>query len=125
MAASTRSHLPTAIIADVVLVAAFTVIGHLTHGGAMETGAFVQTAWPFLAGLAAAWVLTAAWRAPLAPLATGAGVWGVTILVGLMIRAGIGEGTAGAFILVAGLLNFATLVGWRVLATAVAGRGKR
>ncbi len=125
MAPKRSSHVFTAVIVDLVLVTGFGIVGHWTHGGDMSLVGIAETSWPFLAGLAAAWLLTCAWQQPLSPLRTGVGLWAATILIGMMIRAFLGDGTAGAFIIVAGLLNFATLVGWRVVATAVAGRGGR
>lgn len=83
----------------------------------------MTTAWPFLAGLGIAWLLSAVWDRPISPLATGTAVWAITVLLGLVIRALTGEGTAGPFVIVAASLNLITLVGWRIIATAVTGGG--
>lgn len=124
MPAKKSSHLVTALVVDAVLVALFSVIGHYTHSGNLDPAGLVSTAWPFFAGLIAAWILGSVWSAPLAPLRTGTGIWAMTVLIGLVIRVVTGQGTAGAFIVVATLFNLATLVGWRCIATAVAGRSK-
>jgi hypothetical protein len=118
-----NSHVAPALIADLVLVVLFTVIGHYTHHHSLVPLEVVHTAWPFAAALAAAWLLTAAWRQPTAPLAVGTGVWAVTVLGGLLIRFFIGETNAGSFMVVAASMNFVTLVGWRAIATLIARRG--
>lgn len=122
VAAKKNSHLLIALVADLVLVALFTIVGHYTHAQNLDVSGIIDTAWPFLAGLLAAWLLNGVWTAPLAPLRTGTGVWATTVLLGLVIRAVNGDGTAGPFVVVAASLNFLTLVGWRVIATAVAGK---
>ncbi|MYM18934.1 DUF3054 family protein [Brevibacterium sp. 5221] len=127
MPAKRTSHLPVALLVDLVLVAVFAVVGHYTHEHSLEVAGLVRTAWPFLAALAAAWVLNAVWSAPLAPLRTGAGIWATTVLVGMIIRflAGqSGTGIPGTFLIVAASFNLLTLVGWRLIATAVAGRSR-
>lgn len=119
--AAKKSHLPIALTVDLVLVVLFTIIGHYTHSHNFEVQGLVTTAWPFLVGLGVAWLLSAVWDRPIAPLATGTAVWAITVLLGLVIRALTGEGTAGPFIVVAASLNLITLVGWRLIATAVTG----
>ena len=119
--AAKKSHLPIALTVDLVLVVLFTIIGHYTHSHNFEFQGLLTTAWPFLAGLGIAWLLSAVWDRPIAPLATGTAVWAITVLIGLVIRALTGEGTAGPFIVVAASLNLITLVGWRLIATAVTG----
>ncbi|MDQ7879702.1 DUF3054 domain-containing protein [Microbacterium sp. QXD-8] len=103
---------------DVVLVVAFTAIGRASHDSDVWTGLW-QTAWPFLAGLAAGWLITLAWRAPAAPVRTGLGVWAVTVGGGMLLRAASDQGTALPFIIVATVTLFVALVGWRVIAFAV------
>ncbi|WP_193095344.1 DUF3054 domain-containing protein [Brevibacterium sp. FME17] len=121
--AAKKSHLPIALTVDLVLVVLFTIIGHYTHSHNFELQGLMTTAWPFLAGLGIAWLLSAVWDRPISPLATGTAVWAITVLLGLVIRALTGEGTAGPFVIVAASLNLITLVGWRVIATAVTGGG--
>jgi hypothetical protein len=122
VAAKKSSHLFTALLVDLVLVVLFSIVGYYTHAQNFDPSGITDTAWPFLVGLLAAWLLNSVWTAPLAPLRTGVGVWATTVLLGLVIRALLGDGTAGPFIVVAASLNFLTLVGWRTIATAVAGR---
>ena len=125
MAAKKKSHLLIALVVDLVLVVLFTIVGYYTHAQNLDVDGIIGTAWPFVLGLLAAWLLNAVWAAPLAPLRTGVGVWATTVLLGLVVRALIGEGTAGPFVVVAASLNLVTLVGWRLIASAVAGRSGR
>ncbi|TSI17766.1 DUF3054 domain-containing protein [Brevibacterium aurantiacum] len=119
--AAKKSHLPIALIVDLILVVLFTIIGHYTHSHNFDPQGLLTTAWPFLAGLGIAWLLSAVWDRPIAPLATGTAVWAITVLAGMVLRALTGAGTQGAFIVVAATLNLITLVGWRLIATAVTG----
>lgn len=107
-----------ALAADALLVLAFAATGRAAHDGAVLAG-LLQTAWPFLAALAAGWLVTLAWRAPLAPARTGLPVWAITLAGGMLLRAVTGQGTAVSFVLVAAGVLLVTLVGWRLLAAAV------
>ena len=115
----------TALAADIVLVVAFAAVGFYTHAQVLTVDGVVQTSWPFLVGLGCAWILSAAWTAPLAPMRTGVAIWSTTILIGMIVRFAVGAGIAGPFIIVASALNFLTLVGWRVIARAVGGRSAK
>ncbi|OFL64191.1 MULTISPECIES: DUF3054 domain-containing protein [unclassified Brevibacterium] len=119
------SHILTALAADIVLVVAFAAVGFYTHAQVLTLDGVVQTSWPFLVGLACAWILSAAWTAPLAPMRTGVAIWSTTVLVGMITRFSFGAGIAGPFIIVASAMNFLTLVGWRVIARAVGGRSAK
>ncbi|WP_137824071.1 DUF3054 domain-containing protein [Brevibacterium sp. 2SA] len=126
--AAKKSHLPIALVVDLVLVILFTIIGHYTHSNDLDPQGIVTTAWPFVAALVVAWVLAAVWDRPLSPLASGTGIWAITVLLGLVIRGLTGAGgdpgqVPVSFMVVATTLNFITLVGWRVIATAVSGGG--
>lgn len=120
--AAKRTHVPIALTIDLVLVILFTIVGHYTHSHTLDVSGLVTTAWPFVAGLLAVWILSAAWTDPLAPLRTGTAIWAGTVLIGMVARAVTGAGTAGSFIIVAAGLNLITLIGWRVIARAVTGR---
>lgn len=118
MTAGTGRPIALALALDVVLVIAFAAIGRASHDSDVWAGLW-QTAWPFLAGLALGWLVTLAWRAPLAPVRTGLGVWAVTVVGGMLLRAVSGQGTALPFIIVASVTLLIALVGWRVIATVV------
>ena len=106
-----------AAVLDVILVIAFTGIGRRTHEEGLDLAGWAHTAWPFLVGLAFGWVLVlltrrtwpTGWRA-------GVPVWLATVIVGMLLRALSGQGTALPFVIVATLFLCATLVGWRVVA---------
>ena len=108
----------TALAIDVALVLAFAATGRASHDSDVWSGLW-QTAWPFLTGLAAGWLVTLAWRAPTAPVRTGLGVWAVTVAGGMLLRGASGQGTALPFILVASATLLVALVGWRLIAFAV------
>lgn len=107
-----------ALAADVALVVLFAAIGRASHAEDPLGGLWL-TAWPFLAGLAAGWLVTRAWRGPTAPVRTGLGVWAVTVVGGMLLRAASGQGTAVAFIVVAAVTLALFLVGWRVVVAVV------
>ena len=111
-----------AFTADAVCVLIFVAIGRRNHAEGVTLAGVAQTAWPFLAGLTAAWVVYRAWRAPTAVRPTGVNVWLSTVAIGMGLRAGIGEGIALSFIAVATAFTGALLVGWRAALTALARR---
>ncbi|MET0888229.1 MAG: DUF3054 domain-containing protein [Mycetocola sp.] len=113
-----------ALILDVGLVIGFAALGRASHDSDIF-GGLLLTAWPFLVGLGMGWLVTAAWRAPLAPVRTGLGVWAATLIGGMLLRAASGQGTALPFIIVAALTLFVLLVGWRVIAVLVNRRRAR
>ncbi|QUL80462.1 DUF3054 domain-containing protein [Brevibacterium sp. SMBL_HHYL_HB1] len=124
--ATKKSHLPIALIVDLILVVLFTIVGHYTHSHNFDPEGLMTTAWPFVASLVLAWLLAAVWDRPISPLATGTGVWAITVLVGLVLRGVTGAGgepgtVPVSFMIVAASLNLITLVGWRIIASAVAG----
>lgn len=109
---------------DVVLVIVFAAIGRASHEeGVWGPGGsgLIETSWPFVAALVAGWLFTLGWRRPLAPARTGLGVWAVTVVGGMLLRAFSGQGTAPAFIVVTAVTLLVLLVGWRVL-VMLAGR---
>ena len=107
-----------AFVADALLVVVFAVIGRASHDedvlGPGGSG-LLQTSWPFLVALVVGWLITLAWRRPLAPVRTGLGVWIITVIGGMLLRAVSGQGTAVAFIIVAAVTLLVLLVGWRVV----------
>jgi hypothetical protein len=107
-----------ALLVDVVLVTGFAATGRASHDSDVLPGLW-QTAWPFLAGLGAGWLVTLAWRAPSAPVRTGLGVWAGTLVGGMLLRAASGQGTALPFVIVAAVTLLVALVGWRSIALLV------
>lgn len=113
-----------ALLLDVALVTGFAATGRASHDSDVLAGLW-QTAWPFLAGLAAGWIVTLAWRDPSAPMRTGLGVWAVTLVGGMLLRAASGQGTALPFVIVAAVTLLVALVGWRSIALVVRRRRDR
>ena len=109
----------TAAALDVASLLLFVVIGRRNHEEGESVAGIVETAAPFLIGLAAAWLIVRAWRWPTAVL-TGLAVWPITVLVGMLCRSLIfGDGTAASFVIVATVFIGVCLVGWRAAAGAI------
>ncbi len=113
-----------ALIVDVVLVLVFVAIGRRTHA---ESGALVgiaATAWPFLVGLAAGWLLGRVHQRPVRVWPEGAAVWLSTVAVGVLLRGLTDAGTAVSFIVVATVVLGVFLLGWRAAAGALGRRSR-
>jgi hypothetical protein len=123
-AATTRTA-ALAFAADAACVLLFCTVGRRNHAEAVTLAGVAETAWPFLAGLTASWLLYRAWRQPTAVRPTGVTLWLGTIGIGMVLRAGIGAGVALSFVLVATLVTGVLLLGWRAAVTALAGRAGR
>lgn len=108
--------------ADVACILLFCAIGRRNHGEGVTLGGVAWTSWPFLAGLVVAWVIYRAWRRPTDVRPTGVSLWLSTVAIGMGLRAGIGEGIAVSFVVVATLVTGALLVGWRAVYSARARR---
>lgn len=108
---------------DAVLVVVFSLFGRGAHAEGLGVAQVWSTAWPFLVGLAAAWVLLAATRRTPATLGSGVLVWAVTLVVGMVIR-GLGDGRVPhwSFMLVAGAVTAVFLIGWRAVYALVSRR---
>lgn len=113
-----------ALLLDIVLVVAFAATGRASHDSDVWSG-LAQTAWPFLVGVVVGWLAVRGWRAPLAPLRTGLGVAAVAVVVGMLLRAASGQGTAVPFMIVATATLLALLVGWRMIAAGLRRTGRR
>jgi hypothetical protein len=101
---------------DLCCVAAFVVIGRASHAEGETLAGLARTAWPFLAGLLAGWLVTRAWRRPAALVRSGVGVWLVTVALGMALRVVSGQRVVLAFVLVALAFLGLFLLGWRLLA---------
>jgi hypothetical protein len=102
---------------DTALICLFAAVGRRSHAESGALLAVAATAWPFLAGMAAGWLvlLLAVRRAPLS-VRDGIAVWLTTVGLGMVLRALTGAGTAFSFIIVATLFLGAGLLGWRGVA---------
>lgn len=109
-----------ALAADALCVLVFVLVGRSSHREALTLPGVAQTAWPFLVGLGAGWLLAgAAARGRPQSLRGGLVVWAVTVGAGMALRALAGQGTEPAFMLVAAVVLGALLLGWRAATAAV------
>ncbi len=115
--ATPRRAVTIAAAVDVMAVLAFAAAGRRSHGEALTLTGLASTAWPFLVGLAAGWLVLRVRRAPLAPVRSGLPLALLTVAGGMVLRLLTGQGTALPFVLVATTATLLLLVGWRALAT--------
>ena len=109
-----------AYVLDVSAVLIFVVLGRRTHDSNDGLLGYWEVAAPFLVAVTVAWLVVLISRRDPYGLAVGVGVAATTWLLGLLLRAGLfGGGTAVAFVVVAGLFLFGTMIGWRALARAI------
>lgn len=104
-----------ALTADAVAVVVFVLIGRRSHEESGAVLGLLRTAWPFLVGLGAGWLLARAWRRPLRVRPVGVAVWLVTVSLGMVLRVVSGQGTAFSFVVVTLVVLAAFLLGWRTL----------
>jgi hypothetical protein len=107
---------------DVILVLVFVLVGRRSHSEAETIAGILDTAWPFLVGLVLGWLVTFAWRRPLAVLWPGIPIWLMTVAAGMLLRVAAGQGAAASFIVVATIVLGVFLVGWRLIALPIARR---
>ena len=105
-----------AAVLDVAAVLVFVVIGRANHHDGETIPGVASTAWPFLAGLGAGWLVARVWRRPAALVPSGVGAWLGTVAVGMVLRVAAGQGTVVSFIIVALCFLGLFLLGWRLLA---------
>lgn len=107
-----------AFLIDAVLVVIFAAIGRASHSEDVLAGLW-ETSWTFLLALVIGWGISFAWRAPMAPLRTGVPVWVITVVGGMLLRWGSGQGVQVAFVIVAASVLLLMLVGWRLIALPI------
>lgn len=114
--------LPIALGLDSFAVVLFVALGRRSHDESGALSAVLATAAPFLLGLAAAWLITRAWRRPTS-IVTGLAIWPIVVLVGMLVRRTVfDDGTATSFVIVATAFLGLFLVGWRLVGAAIARR---
>lgn len=112
---STRDRTALAAGLDVFGVVVFAALGHRNHDRSGTFVSVLETAAPFLFGLATGWLVARAWRRP-ARLLTGLVIWPVTVLIGMIVRnVAFDRGTATSFVIVATVFVGAFLIGWRAV----------
>lgn len=110
------------LVIDVVLVMLFAFQGRSAHESGNTFLGVLDTAWPFLAGLALGWVFTRQWRTTDGGLPVALQLWPsaialvfITWMGGLAFRSISGDTNHGGFPLVALGFLLLMLVGWRIV----------
>lgn len=114
-----------AAAADAGAIVVFAAVGRANHdeGVLGDNGlGLATTVWPFLVGAAIGWIVVKAWTKPCAWRPTGVVVWASTLIGGMLLRVASGQGIEVSFVVVAGLVLAAFLMGWRVISGLVAKR---
>ena len=103
--------LPLAVGLDTFAVVLFVAIGRREHERASTVAGLIDTAAPFLIGLAVAWLALRVWQRPI-DWHTGIGVWALTLGVGMAVRRAVfDDGIALSFVIVAALFLALFLIG--------------
>ncbi|MBZ5735402.1 DUF3054 domain-containing protein [Nocardioides sp. TRM66260-LWL] len=110
---------------DVALVLLFAAIGRSSHEEGLTLLGTLETAGPFLVGVALAWAVLSARSWAGGGLVAGLLVWPTTVIVGMGVRRLVGEGTATSFVVVATIVLAVLLVGSRLVAHLVRRRTGR
>jgi hypothetical protein len=108
------------VLLDAVLIVVFAALGRRSHEEGLDLAGILRTAAPFLCGSAAGWLLASiALEHGPRTLTFGALVVVCAVVIGMLLRRVLGEGTAGSFIVVASVVLTAFLLGWRLVARFV------
>ncbi|MGB3326716.1 DUF3054 domain-containing protein [Mycolicibacterium fortuitum] len=106
-------------LADLICVVVFCTIGRRSHAEGITVAGIAETAWPFLTGTVAGWLISRGWQRPTSLAPTGIVVWISTVVVGMVLRKLTSAGVAVSFIVVASLATAVLLLGWRGVLAAV------
>ncbi len=104
-----------AIAGDAVAIVVFAVIGRANHHESTGLHGVWHTAWPFLLGAALGLAATAYARVSPTAVRSGVRVWIWTFVIGMVVRAATGGGTAIAFVIVAAIVLAVFIIGWRAI----------
>ena len=116
---------PLAAGLDTAAIVLFVAIGKREHEQDSAIAGLVGTAAPFLIALVVAWLVLRVWHRP-TDWRIGVGIWAIVMAVGMLLRHFVfDDGTATAFVIVAGCFLALTLVGWRVVALLIDRRTAR
>jgi peptidoglycan/LPS O-acetylase OafA/YrhL len=104
-----------AVVADLLCVALFVLIGRHSHSEADSADGVLTTAWPFLVGVIGGYIGIAMTRWP-ALSAPGLGVIVVkTVIVGMALRYGVQHnGAPLSFVIVTAIVLTAFMGAWRI-----------
>jgi peptidoglycan/LPS O-acetylase OafA/YrhL len=120
-----RPEIVRAVVLDAALIVVFALVGRASHGEDLAPSGVLGTAWPFLAGGLAGWIVARAWRNPSRVVPTGLVVWAVTVVVGVVLRALTGEGVVVPFVITTAIILGVLLLGWRAISALVVRRRAR
>jgi hypothetical protein len=115
---------PASLAVDIACVLVFCAIGRRSHAEGITLAGIAETAWPFLSGTAAGWLLSRGWRRPTALVPTGVTVWVATVIIGMLLRKASSQGVAASFVIVASLVTAVLLLGWRAFLAMRAARSR-
>ena len=100
--------------ADVAAVLLFVVAGRRSHSEGSALTGILEVAWPFLVGVAVAWLIVLVTGIPPMGLRAGGLALLCSVVVGMALRAGVQHrDTPVAFVVVATLFLGVFLLGWR------------
>ena len=100
--------------ADVVAVLVFVAAGRRSHSEGSALGGTLEVAWPFLVGVAVAWLIVLVTGLPPMGRRAGGLALACSVVIGMVLRAGVQHrDTPVAFILVATAFLGVFLLGWR------------
>lgn len=119
---TTSKIVAAAAAVDLALVLVFVLIGRGSHDEGFSVLGSLNTAWPFVAGLAIGWLVARAWRRPRGVTYPGVAIWASTAVIGVALRAISGQGVAVSFVIVTAIVLAVFLLGWRLIAAAVSRR---
>lgn len=114
-----------AVALDAGAIVVFAAVGRASHDEGILGDAglgLLATVWPFLVGAGIGWLISRGWRKPCAWNPTGTIVWASTLVGGMLLRLASGQGVQVSFVIVAGLVLAAFLIGWRVISGWLAKR---
>lgn len=102
------------LLADLLAIVVFAVIGRHTHSESDGLTGVLTTAWPFVVGLGAGWCVALAWRRRVPwSVRDAVPVWLLTVGVGMILRHLSGRGTPLSFVVVATVFLGLFILGWR------------
>ncbi len=100
---------------DAIAVLAFAAIGRVSHKEGFTFSGVVDTAFPFLVGVLVGWAVIEWQKWAALGWRSGLGVLIPTVVVGMIGRRILGDGTAASFVVVATVVLAAFFFGWRAL----------
>lgn len=83
---------------DLIAVLSFVIIGRSAHGHTDSLLGIWRTSWPFLVGAILGWLLLAVRKHSISSVFAGITVTITVVIVGMVIRVVVGQGTALGFI---------------------------